>query len=126
MEEPMKPMMAKRTGTVLGLGVLGGALLWMAACGYADTKTPGEATPVMPRHVPTAEQLRAAYRRPPRQPSGQVYKARIAPHWFHHDTRFWYRNDLRGGAREFILVDAERGTRLPAFDHQRLAAALSK
>src|SRR5262249_54133218 len=33
---------------------------------------------------------------------------------------------LRGGAKEFILVDAEKGTRRPAFDHEKLAAALSK
>jgi dipeptidyl aminopeptidase/acylaminoacyl peptidase len=30
------------------------------------------------------------------------------------------------GAREFITVDAERGLRQPAFDHAKLAAALSK
>jgi dipeptidyl aminopeptidase/acylaminoacyl peptidase len=55
-----------------------------------------------------------------------VYKARIAPHWFQNDTRFWYRNDLREGVKEFIVVDAERGTRQPAFDYQQLALALSK
>jgi dipeptidyl aminopeptidase/acylaminoacyl peptidase len=55
-----------------------------------------------------------------------VYKGRITPNWFHDNTRFWYRNDLRGSAREFVLVDAEAGTRQAAFDHQRLAAALSK
>ncbi len=55
-----------------------------------------------------------------------VYRARIVPHWFGNDTFFWYRNDLRGGAREFILVDAEKGTRAPAFDHARLAAALAR
>ncbi len=55
-----------------------------------------------------------------------VSKARITPHWFHQNDRFWYRNDLTAGKREFILVDAERGTREPAFDHQKLAAALTK
>ncbi len=59
-------------------------------------------------------------------PMTGVYKARIVPHWFHDNSRFWYRNDLHGGAREFIVVDAEAGTRQPAFDHQKLAAALSK
>jgi dipeptidyl aminopeptidase/acylaminoacyl peptidase len=54
------------------------------------------------------------------------YKAQITPHWFANNTRFWYRNDLSGGTKEFILVDAEQGTRQPAFDHQKLAAALSK
>ena len=55
-----------------------------------------------------------------------VYKARINPRWFQNNTRFWYRNDLRGGAKEFIIVDADTGLRQPAFDHQKLAAALSK
>src|SRR5205823_694610 len=40
------------------------------------------------------------------------------------DDRFWYRVTTSGGA-EFILVDPARGTRGPAFDHSRLAAALS-
>jgi len=55
-----------------------------------------------------------------------IYKATIAPRWFDADTKFWYRNDLRGEAKEFILVDAEHGTRQRAFDHDKLAAALSK
>ena len=60
------------------------------------------------------------------QPERGVYKARITPHWFQDGSRFWYRNDLRGGAKEFILADAEKGARQPAFDHAKLAAALSK
>jgi dipeptidyl aminopeptidase/acylaminoacyl peptidase len=65
------------------------------------------------------------------QPGGRarvsgVYKSRITPHWFSNNNRFWYRNDLAGGAKEYILVDAERGTREAAFDHAKLAAALSK
>ena len=61
------------------------------------------------------------------------YKGQITPHWFVHrtpdgadNTRFWYRNDLSGDTKEFILVNAEQGTRQPAFDHQKLASALSK
>jgi hypothetical protein len=38
-----------------------------------------------------------------------VFKDRISPHWFDKNTRFWDRNDLAGGAREFVLVDAGRG-----------------
>lgn len=59
-------------------------------------------------------------------PERGVYKARIAPHWFANDSRFWYRNDLPGGAKEFVLVDAERGLKQPAFDHPRLAQSLSQ
>src|SRR5262245_33459411 len=28
--------------------------------------------------------------------SSPVYKSQITPHWFQNNTRFWYRNDLRG------------------------------
>jgi dipeptidyl aminopeptidase/acylaminoacyl peptidase len=55
-----------------------------------------------------------------------IPKGQLTPHWFADDTRFSYRNDLKGGAKEFVLVDAEAGKREPAFDHAKLAAALSK
>ncbi|UCG48957.1 MAG: prolyl oligopeptidase family serine peptidase [Phycisphaerales bacterium] len=55
-----------------------------------------------------------------------VYKDRIRPHWFADNTCFWYRNDLSGRTKEFILVNAERGTRQIAFDHRKLASALSE
>jgi len=61
-----------------------------------------------------------------RAPARGVYKAQIVPHWFDNNKCFWYRNDLSGRAREFILVDAEQGKRTRAFDHAKLAAALSK
>jgi dipeptidyl aminopeptidase/acylaminoacyl peptidase len=57
---------------------------------------------------------------------GRVFKSSLTAHWFDNNNRLWYRNDLKGGAREFILVDAEKGTRQSAFDHQRLAEALSR
>jgi dipeptidyl aminopeptidase/acylaminoacyl peptidase len=79
------------------------------------------------KYVPTAAELEAVLQRPPRPgPVSGVYKAQLTPHWFDNSTRFWYRNDLKGGTREFILVDAERGTRQAAFDHEKLAAALSR
>jgi dipeptidyl aminopeptidase/acylaminoacyl peptidase len=57
---------------------------------------------------------------------GKMFRAKVAATWLPDNKRFWYRNDLRGGAREFILVDAEHGVRQAAFDHARLAASLSK
>jgi dipeptidyl-peptidase-4 len=56
----------------------------------------------------------------------KVFKDRVSPHWLADKRRFWYRNDLPGDAREFIFVDAVRGERRLAFDHARLATALSK
>ncbi|KAB2644978.1 MAG: prolyl oligopeptidase family serine peptidase [Verrucomicrobia bacterium] len=63
---------------------------------------------------------------PPSHAAGAVYRQKVTPNWFENNARFWYRNDLRGGTREFILVDAVKGTRQPAFDHAKLAAALAK
>ncbi len=56
----------------------------------------------------------------------KVFKTRVKPHWFADNTRFWYRNDLPAKASEFILVEAVKGSRGPAFDHARLAASLSE
>ena len=56
---------------------------------------------------------------------GKLFKTKVAPHWLPDNARFWYRNDLPDGAREFILVDAEKGVRRPAFDHGKLAESLA-
>src|SRR6266550_8349257 len=50
-----------------------------------------------------------------------MYKSQVTPEWFANNTKFWDRNDLSGGAKEFIVVDAERGTRERAFDHEAVA-----
>src|ERR1700752_2766194 len=55
-----------------------------------------------------------------------VYRDKLTPYWFANETKVWYRKDLKGGTKEFILVDAEKGTRAKAFDHAKLAAGLSK
>jgi dipeptidyl aminopeptidase/acylaminoacyl peptidase len=60
------------------------------------------------------------------QSKGRVFKTTLTPHWFAGNTRFWYRNDTKDGTRDFVLVDAGKGTRQPAFDHEKLAAGLSK
>jgi dipeptidyl aminopeptidase/acylaminoacyl peptidase len=43
--------------------------------------------------------------------AGKVIRAKVEPHWFDDGNKFWYRNDLPGGKREFVLVDAVKGTR---------------
>jgi dipeptidyl aminopeptidase/acylaminoacyl peptidase len=44
--------------------------------------------------------------------------------WVSGTNRFWYRKSVRGGF-EYVLVDADALTKQPAFDHEKLAAALS-
>ncbi len=57
---------------------------------------------------------------------GKVFRDRVVPHWFANNDRFWYRVDLAAGRREFVLVDAVNGEKRPAFDHEKLAAALAR
>ena len=52
-----------------------------------------------------------------------VYRAAIRPNWL-ADERFWYRLTTAEG-NEFVLIDPVKGTHAPAFDHAKLAAALS-
>ncbi len=80
------------------------------------------------KYIPTAEQLRESYQRANQRNfgRGRVYKDQVSAHWFGGNARFWYRNELSAGKKEFILVDAEAGTRQAAFDHAKLAVALSK
>lgn len=47
-------------------------------------------------------------------------------HWLIGETKYWYLDQRDGGAKEFILVDTRNNTRGPAFDHARLAKALSE
>ncbi len=53
-----------------------------------------------------------------------VLGAPVQPQWVEGD-RFWYRNRIAEG-HEFILIDPVRGTRDRAFDHERLAQALTE
>src|SRR4051794_36367496 len=58
--------------------------------------------------------------------AGRVFQTRVEPHWFGGNDRFWYRNDLAAGAREFLVIDAVAASRRPAFDHAALAEALAR
>ena len=48
-----------------------------------------------------------------------------APTWIGRTPKFWYRKSVKGG-NAFVLVDGAAKTKGPAFDHDRLAAALSE
>ena len=55
---------------------------------------------------------------------GKVYRNRVVPNWMEGTNKFWYRNDLPQGGKEFILVDAKLGKRELAFDHEAVAKSL--
>ena len=77
----------------------------------------------------TAQDTREAYQRAQQFLPGnlrhRMYIADVTPHWIAEKNRFWYR---KAGMKsvEFILVDPAQNTFGPAFDHERLAAALTK
>jgi len=52
-----------------------------------------------------------------------VFRAGVRPVW-QGDGRFWYRVTTPEGT-EFVMVESASGTKAPAFDHAKLAAALS-
>jgi dipeptidyl aminopeptidase/acylaminoacyl peptidase len=52
-----------------------------------------------------------------------VDRGNVSPNWIPGD-KFWYRVLTPTGS-EFVLVDATKGTRAVAFDHEKLAASLS-
>lgn len=55
-----------------------------------------------------------------------VFRDRVQPHWLTDGEHFWYSVRTGRDQHEFVLADAERGSREAAFDHERLAAALSQ
>ena len=52
-----------------------------------------------------------------------VFRSGVRPVW-QGDGQFWYRVTTPEGS-EFVMVDTAKGTRAPAFDQVKLAAALS-
>ncbi len=55
---------------------------------------------------------------------GLVLNLPGTPNWIGESDRFWYSKSVAAGT-EFVLVDAAAGTKKPAFDHEKLAAAVS-
>jgi len=54
-----------------------------------------------------------------------IYVADVSAHWIDKTNRFWYHKVSPKGS-EFVLVDADHNTVAPAFDHEKLAAALTR
>lgn len=71
---------------------------------------------------------RADYERAERLPqvtANKVFRDRVSPNWLAGNEHFWYRVQTGRQEHEFVLVDCKQGLRQAAFDHQRLAEALS-
>ncbi len=64
-----------------------------------------------------ADQLNARY-------EGLAVGIPDRPTWIGRTSRLWYRRTAKGGGYEFMVVDVAAKTKLPAFDHARLADAI--
>ena len=76
-----------------------------------------------PRRVLTAATYDSAARFLAPALMNLVVGGSVSANWL-PDDRFYYRNTTAAGS-EMILVDPAKRSRLPAFDHERVAAALS-
>ncbi len=62
-----------------------------------------------------------------RRTRGLVFRDSVRPNWFGQQMdRFWYRIGTSKDSHQYVLVDTAAAKRSPAFDHDRLAAALSQ
>ncbi len=85
------------------------------------------ATQVATPCVTLAQGSRADYERSAnlrRTTANKIFRDQVEPHWLTGNTQFWY--EVRTGAdtREYVHVDAEKGVRQLAFDHEKIASAL--
>src|SRR5688572_23648970 len=116
MEVMGMPVSAARPLPSLGAALLiAGTLATLPALAQQRTSEP-------PRTLTAADYSRAerfmSYNTAP-----LVLRSGVRPTWL-PDDRFWYRTTTTNGS-EFIVVDPVRGTKAPAFDHAKLASALS-
>jgi dipeptidyl-peptidase 4 len=83
-------------------------------CRYVRVLHGGVTTHLTDSDYARAEQMLAPYR------ARHVPGSTLTPQWIAEGRRFWYQVGSR-----YVLVDPAHGTRLAAFDHDRLAAELS-
>ena len=56
--------------------------------------------------------------------TGLALNVAEAPRWIEQTSRFYYRKTVKGG-HEWVLVDGATQAKTPAFDHEKLAAAIA-
>jgi dipeptidyl aminopeptidase/acylaminoacyl peptidase len=97
-------------------------VLFVAALAAVAT-TSAQERPANAPPAPTAEDYARAERFLAPAVSPLVVGGSVSPSWL-QDERFTYRSTTADGV-QFLLVDPVKATRIPAFDHVKLAAALA-
>ncbi|WP_440134273.1 prolyl oligopeptidase family serine peptidase [Chitinophaga sancti] len=102
------------------LVIIVSAFAFLPVCAGAQSFAP---------YQPSAADEKIAYQQAAHLDSiirGKAYKTIVKAHWQADNKSFWYKNYLKDSTVEFIVVDAVKGTKAPAFDHAKLASALNK
>src|SRR4051812_45482503 len=97
------------------LSLLAAMLFVLAAA--AQSTPASTASQVTWQDYERASNLREKY-------AGLILHETSAPRFIGSSSEFWYRVTVDGGA-QFILADAKTAAKKPAFDHAKIAAALS-
>jgi hypothetical protein len=90
----------------------------------ARTSLPG-----LPAYKPTREEMLIRYKQAGIMDSvvrNKVFKMNIQANWQADGESFWYRNVLKDTVQEYYYVDALHANKQKAFDHVKLAKALTE
>jgi dipeptidyl aminopeptidase/acylaminoacyl peptidase len=106
--------------------LLGGCISLASTSG--GTEAPGTRGSQSSEVAVPVDEMRARYERAAgwqdHDARHYVLNADVSPTWLEGADAFWYRRQTVAGG-EYVIFDAARATRKPAFDHGRLAAQLS-
>lgn len=100
-----------------------GALLISSLSAYTQQQKP------LASYYPDSREVSESYQRAARLDSSlkkAVFKSYVVPNWQLTHNAFWYQNKLKNGHYEYIFIDAAKGEKRPAFDHRKLARALTE
>lgn len=105
----------------------GGKSLKVSSASFASAK---QTAAVLPAYKPSRDEMLSRYKKAAALDSiayrNLAFKTSVQAVWQPDGESFWYRNALKDSALEYIYVNAAKGLRQKAFDHQRLAQSLSK
>jgi dipeptidyl aminopeptidase/acylaminoacyl peptidase len=84
----------------------------------------------LPAYMPSRDEMLDRYKFASLSDStinrGKIFNTSIQANWLNNGKSFWYRRAFKDSVREYMLVDAASGNRKSLFNHEKLAAALSK
>ncbi len=99
------------------------ALLSLLVIVFVSQKNSIAQTPFAPEKL-TIEDYKRGEMSLTQHTSPLIFGRSVRPNWI-DENHFWYRNNIPQG-KEFILVNIEKRLKIRAFDHEKLAKALSR